>query len=72
MTAGLSHLPREAQLYLARGLLYGELAQYDKAEADFGTAASLDPSIPAFSFTATDIPATILLNVRQRSTAYGR
>lgn len=43
MTAGISHLPRDPELYLARGLLYGELAQYDKAEADFRAAESFDP-----------------------------
>jgi tetratricopeptide (TPR) repeat protein len=43
MTAGISHLPRDSELYLARGLLYGELAQYDKAEADFRAAESFDP-----------------------------
>jgi tetratricopeptide (TPR) repeat protein len=42
MTAGISHLPRDPELYLARGLLYGELAQYDKAEADFRAAESFD------------------------------
>lgn len=43
MTAGISHLPRDPKLYLARGLLYGELARYDKAEADFRAAESFDP-----------------------------
>jgi tetratricopeptide (TPR) repeat protein len=43
ITAGISRLPRDPELYLARGLLYGELAQYDKAEADFRAAESFDP-----------------------------
>ena len=40
---GLGQLPRAAPLYLARGVLYVQLAQYDKAEADFETAHELDP-----------------------------
>ena len=35
--------PRAAQLYVARGVLYVQLAQYDKAEADFEKAYELDP-----------------------------
>jgi tetratricopeptide (TPR) repeat protein len=33
-----------APLYLARGVLYVQLAEYDKAEADFEKANELDPS----------------------------
>ena len=40
---GIGQLPKAAQLYLARGALYVQLAQYDKAEADFETAHELDP-----------------------------
>lgn len=40
---GISQLPKAAPLYLARGVLYVQLAQYDKAEADFETAHELDP-----------------------------
>ena len=43
VTAGIARLPRDPSLHLARGLLYGELAQYDKAEDDFRVAESLDP-----------------------------
>ena len=35
--------PRAAPLYVARGVLYVQLAQYDKAEADFEKADALDP-----------------------------
>jgi tetratricopeptide (TPR) repeat protein len=41
---GIGLLPKSAPLYFARGVLYTELAQYDKAEADFQTAYELDPS----------------------------
>jgi tetratricopeptide (TPR) repeat protein len=40
---GVGQLPKAAPLYLARGVLYVQLAQYDKAEADFETAHELDP-----------------------------
>jgi tetratricopeptide (TPR) repeat protein len=41
---GLSLQPRAAALYLARGVLYVQLADYDKAEADFERSNDLDPS----------------------------
>ena len=40
---GISQAPQASPLYLARGVLYVQLAQYDKAEADFETAHDLDP-----------------------------
>lgn len=40
---GIGQLPKAAPLYLARGVLYVQLAEYDKAEADFETAHELDP-----------------------------
>ncbi|MGC2727635.1 MAG: tetratricopeptide repeat protein [Candidatus Sulfotelmatobacter sp.] len=40
---GIGQLPRAVPLYLARGVLYVQLAEYDKAEADFETAHTLDP-----------------------------
>ena len=44
MTAGLS-LQRDAEeLYVARGVLYVQLAQYEKAEADFEKAYELNPN----------------------------
>jgi tetratricopeptide (TPR) repeat protein len=41
---GISLQPKTASLYLARGVLYVQLAEYDKAEADFEVAHDLDPS----------------------------
>jgi tetratricopeptide (TPR) repeat protein len=41
---GLSLQPRAAALYVARGVLYVQLAEYDKAEADFEKATELDPT----------------------------
>ena len=40
---GIGQMPGAVPLYLARGVLYVQLAQYDKAEADFETAQTLDP-----------------------------
>lgn len=40
--AGLQRIHGDASLYVSRGLLYAQLAQYEKAEADFRTAESLD------------------------------
>ena len=40
---GISQLPEAAPLYLARGVLYVQLARYEKAEADFDSAQKLDP-----------------------------
>ena len=41
---GLVLLPIAAPLYVARGILYVQLAEYDKAEADFERANELDPT----------------------------
>ena len=41
---GIGMQPKAAPLYLARGVLYVQLADYDKAEADFEKAYALDPS----------------------------
>ncbi|HET7105129.1 MAG TPA: tetratricopeptide repeat protein [Terracidiphilus sp.] len=43
LNTGLKVQPKAAQLYLARGVLYVQMAQYDKAEADFEMAQHLDP-----------------------------
>ena len=43
LDAGLTVEPKAAPLYVARGILYVQLAQYDKAEADFERADVLDP-----------------------------
>lgn len=41
---GINVQPKAAVLYFARGVLYVQLAQYDKGEADFEKAYELDPS----------------------------
>jgi len=41
---GIGQQPKAAPLYLARGVLYVQLGQYDKAQSDFEKAYELDPS----------------------------
>lgn len=41
---GLTLQPQAASLYVARGVLYVQLAEYEKAEADFERANQLDPA----------------------------
>ena len=43
MNVGIQQAPNEARLYVARGILYIQLAQYEKGEGDFQTAMRLDP-----------------------------
>lgn len=56
ITEGLSLQPKADDLYVARGVLYVQLAQYEKAEADFEKAYALNPnqslSIAAQGLTA--------------------
>ena len=44
LSDGLGLQPGAAPLYVARGVLYVQIAEYDKAEADFETASELDPN----------------------------
>ncbi len=44
INSGLKLNPASAQLYLARGVLYVQLAEYQQAEADFEKAEQLDPT----------------------------
>jgi tetratricopeptide (TPR) repeat protein len=43
MNLGLEAHPNAAALYLERGILYVQIADYEKAEADFDKASVLDP-----------------------------
>jgi tetratricopeptide (TPR) repeat protein len=51
---GLTQIPTAAQLYLARGILYGELSQFDQSMSDFERANQLDPHL-AFSSAAEGV-----------------
>jgi tetratricopeptide (TPR) repeat protein len=57
VNAGLQHIPKAASLYMVRGLLYGQLAQYEKAEQDLETAEQLNPadSISPYALAATEV-----------------
>jgi tetratricopeptide (TPR) repeat protein len=44
VSEGISQQPTSGQLYFARGVLYVQLADYDKAEADLEKAYELDPN----------------------------
>jgi tetratricopeptide (TPR) repeat protein len=44
ITEGLSLQPNADELYVARGVLYVQVAQYDKAETDFEKAYELNPN----------------------------
>ena len=44
INAGLTQVPESGALYLARGVLYVQLAEYAKADADFDKAERLDPN----------------------------
>ena len=52
--AGLQRIANDSSLYLARGMLYAQLAQFDKAEEDFNKAEQLDSRQSISSF-ATDL-----------------
>ena len=43
ISAGLKAEPKAAALYVARGVLYVQLAEYDQAEADFAKGDAIDP-----------------------------
>jgi tetratricopeptide (TPR) repeat protein len=43
INAGLTQLPQSGALYLARGVLYVQTAEFAKADADFDQAERLDP-----------------------------
>jgi tetratricopeptide (TPR) repeat protein len=57
LNAGLRQIPQAAQLYLARGVLYAQLANFDKAMDDFEMANRLDPRL-SFAGTAEGITET--------------
>jgi tetratricopeptide (TPR) repeat protein len=54
LDVGLRHISGDPSLFISRGLLYAQLAQFDKAEADFKTAERLD-SAQSVSAYAIDI-----------------
>lgn len=45
LSFGIGHAAEPASLYLARGVLYSQLYNYEKAEEDFSRANELDPRL---------------------------
>jgi tetratricopeptide (TPR) repeat protein len=46
VSAGLQLSPDSPKLHLARGILYIQVGQFDKADADFAISERLDPDLP--------------------------
>lgn len=69
---GLEKEPKAALLYLTRGVLYVQLAQFDRAEADFEKAGMLDPrqsiasAAEGLAAVQENDPAKTLATVRQK------
>jgi tetratricopeptide (TPR) repeat protein len=57
INAGLQRIPDEPALYISRGILYAQLAQYDKAEDDFKRMEQLDSaqSISSYAGDLTEV-----------------
>ena len=76
VTAGIARQPHDSSLFLARGLLYGGMAQYDKAEADFHSAELYDPNHGTGAYAVGMIeaqrndPTQALLTVRKALAAH--
>ena len=76
LNAGINRIAGNASLYLSRGVLYAQLADYDKAEADFKMAEQLDSteSIGAYAGDLTVLqrndPKTALARVREQLKAH--
>nr|WP_285288975.1 tetratricopeptide repeat protein [Alloacidobacterium dinghuense] len=76
LDAGLKRISDDPSLYIARGLLYAQLAQYDQAEADFRKAEQLDSaqSLSAYGIDLAEIAKNnldqALLEVRSQLKAH--
>jgi tetratricopeptide (TPR) repeat protein len=76
INAGLQRIPNDPSLYLSRGILYAQLAQYDKAEADFNRAEKLDSaqSVSSYALDLTNLqrnkPDVALVKVRAQLQAH--
>lgn len=76
INAGLQRMPNEASLYISRGMLFAQLAQYDQAEADFKKAELLDPgqSVSLYAIDLAELqrnnPKNALAQVRVQLKAH--
>jgi tetratricopeptide (TPR) repeat protein len=57
LSAGLTQIPREPNLYLARGVLQAQLGRFTEAAEDFAKANELDPRL-SFSTVAQGLVAS--------------
>ncbi len=64
LDAGLTQLPDDARLYIARGVLYAQLGDMAKGLSDFEKANSIDPRQP-FAGTAEGLVASQQSNFNQ-------
>ena len=76
MNAGLRFIPDDPSLYLSRGLLYIELADFDKAETDFRRVEQLSSfqSLGSYALDMTEVqrnnPARAMGKVRSQLTIH--
>lgn len=76
LNAGIKRVSDNSSLYLSRGVLYAQLADYDKAEADFKMVEQLDStqSIGAYAGDLTVLqrndPNSALARVREQLKAH--
>jgi tetratricopeptide (TPR) repeat protein len=74
--AGLLRIPDDPSLYISRGSLYAQLAEYDKAESDFKTAERLNSSqsLTSYALDLTELsknnPEEALSKVRSQLKAH--
>jgi tetratricopeptide (TPR) repeat protein len=72
INAGLQRISNDPSLYISRGLLYAQLAQYEEAEADFNKAEGMDStqSLSSYAIDLTELqrnhPEKALLEVRSQ------
>jgi tetratricopeptide (TPR) repeat protein len=72
----LQRISDDPSLYISRGLLYAQLAQYEEAEADFNTAEHFDStqSLSSYAIDLTEVqknqPDKALLEVRSQLKAH--
>ena len=57
MNVGLKYIPEDPSLYLSRGLLYVELAQFENAEADFSRVEKLSSfqALGSYALALTEV-----------------
>jgi tetratricopeptide (TPR) repeat protein len=74
--AGLQRVSGDPSMFISRGLLYAQLADYDKAEADFNTAEKFDSahSLGSYAMDLAELqrnhPDKALLEVRSQLKAH--